>query len=98
MKRLNLTLALAAVVMTAMAPTANADYRCARQPLSRVDAIACAKAAQDLNALRQFVWNTRMIHHLYFYDYVRPQAGERSVALTAPAPEQTADASAPRKR
>jgi len=39
-------------------------------PASFIDAKACDAARQGLEALRRFVWRTRMIYALYLPDYV----------------------------
>ena len=51
---------------------AYAEYKCDRQPLTRVDAIACAKAAEGIESLSRYVWRTRHMYNLWMPDYIRP--------------------------
>ena len=60
------------VLGLAAAGTAQAEYRCDKRPLARVDAIACAKAAESIPELRRFIERTKLIHGLYIMDYGIP--------------------------
>ena len=62
-----------ALLSTAFSSTASADYPCDRPQLTRVDATACAKAAESITALRRYVFRTRMIYGLQMTDYVRAE-------------------------
>jgi hypothetical protein len=55
-----------------VAAPAYAEYKCDRQSLTRVDAIACAKAAEGIESLQRYVWRTRHIYNLWIADYIRP--------------------------
>lgn len=70
---------------TLVASNALAASRC-DAPLLRVDRIACAKAAEGPDALRQFVHRTRMIYGLYFWDYMSDGDLDRFNARTAASP------------
>ena len=57
--------------------------------VTRVDATACAKAAESPSSVRQYVWRTRMIYGLQMSDYVRfvgdePKAGSARAAQATP--------------
>lgn len=65
--------AVAAVVSVAVLPVAHAEFKCDRAQLTRVDATACAKAAESIDSLRQYVSRTRMIYGLLMTDYVPPE-------------------------
>ena len=80
MKRSTLTIL---VLGLAVAGAAHAEYRCDKHPLPRVDALACAKAAEGIPELRRFVERTKAIYGLYIMDY-----GIR--AETAPVVRKTA--------
>jgi len=83
MKRSNLTILLLGL---AAAGAAHAEYRCDKRPLARVDAIACAKAAESIPELRRFIERTKLIHGLYIMDYGIP--AETAQVLRQAAPEQ----------
>ncbi len=57
-------------------PAAHAEFKCDGRPLTRVDATACAKAAESPSALRQYVSRTRMIYGLQMTDYTRFEGDE----------------------
>jgi hypothetical protein len=57
-------------VLSAVSADALASSRCDRAHLTRVEATACAKAAESITALRQYVQRTRMIHALRMEDFV----------------------------
>ena len=78
MKRSTLTILMLGL---AAASTAQAEYRCDQQPLTRVDAIACAKAS-DLAELHRFIARTKLIYGLYIMDYGIP-AENATVVRTA---------------
>ena len=68
---------LACVSLLAFAvPAAHAEFKCDQLRPTRVDAVACAKAAENIDSLRQYVWRTRNIYGLQMIDYVRPQVVE----------------------
>lgn len=58
-------------VFSAVSADALAASRCDRAQLTRVEATACAKAAESITALRQYVQRTRMIHSLHMADFVK---------------------------
>jgi hypothetical protein len=67
------SIASAVAAVLAIASTSSfAEYKCDR-PQSMVDQRACAKAAQGPDALRQFIYRTRMIYGLYIWDYSLPE-------------------------
>lgn len=88
MKRTLACLRVASLVLlsTALQP-ADAQSRCAKPDLTRVESVACAKGKEDIEALRRYVWRTRMIYNLYMPHY----APERMPPATA-----AADAKEPR--
>jgi hypothetical protein len=94
MKRTNLMVLLLGI---ATAGAAHAEYRCDKRPLARVDAIACAKAAESIPELRRFIERTKLIHQLYIMDYGIPAESVQAPSKTAEKekPEQVV-ASAPR--
>ena len=59
---------------------AQTKHVCDGEHQTRVQASACAKAAESPTALRQYAWNTRMIHNLAPTDYLRTreQAAQRT--------------------
>ncbi len=62
--RFRLALSCFGVLSIAMVPIAHAEFKCDRPQLTRVDATACAKAADSIDSLRQYVSRTRMIQAL----------------------------------
>jgi len=82
MKRSTLTILMLGF---AAAGAAQAEFKCDGRPLTRVDATACAKAAESLAELRRYIERTKLIHGLYIMDYGVP-AG--SVAGRTPAAEK----------
>ena len=44
--------------------SAQTAHVCDREHQTRVQATACAKAAESPTALRQYAWNTRIIHNI----------------------------------
>ena len=91
MKRSALTFLMLGLAATS---AAHAEFKCDGRPLTRVDATACAKAAESLAELRRFIQRTKLIHGLYIMDYGisaesvagRTAASEKPerVATTAP--------------
>ena len=81
MNRSKLTILLLGL---AAAGTAHAEYRCDKHPLPRVDAIACAKAAESIAELRRFIERTKLIHGLYIMDYGIPAESANVVRQAAP--------------
>ena len=75
---------------TALTPaTALAEYKC-HNPTVRIDQRACAKAAEGMNALSQFVWRTRTIWNLDMADYVAPEDQHvAKIVLASPAPRES---------
>jgi hypothetical protein len=90
--------ALAGVALTAFCHGAAAEYRC-DNPQGWVDRKACAKAQEGPDVLRQYIHRTRMIHGLYFWDYVRSPERARSSAApdSRPVRERNASADVTRK-
>jgi len=76
----------------AVVPIAHAEFKCDRPQLARVDATACAKAAESATSLRRYVTRTRMIYNLHMSDYARFEGDEPKAAPTraAQAPAQGA--------
>jgi hypothetical protein len=60
-----------AVLLTLLALPARAEFKCDGRQLSRVDATACARAAQGPDSLRRFITRTEIIYGLQMRDYVR---------------------------
>ncbi len=73
-----------ALSRSAISPSAQAEFKCDQPQLTRVDATACAKAAESSTALRRYIWRTRMIYGLQMNDYLRPVRDEPK-ARSAPA-------------
>ena len=73
-------IALAALASGTVA--AQATHVCDREHQTRVQATACAKAAESPTALRQYATNTRIIHNINTLDYLRTpeQAAARRAA------------------
>lgn len=69
--RFGLALTVLGVMAVSISPSAQAEFKCDRPQLTRVDATACAKAA-DPTELRRYIWRTRMIYGLLMSDYQRP--------------------------
>ena len=63
-------LALTCLSSVAWIPAAHAEFKCNQQYLNRVDKMACAKAAEDVETLRRFVSITQRIYGLQISDYV----------------------------
>ena len=67
-----------------------ADGRC-EVPAIAVDRTACAKAKESPEELRRYVWRTRGVYQLYFWDYITPAEIDRYRAReVASAPQQLA--------
>jgi hypothetical protein len=64
------------LLFVAVVPIAHAEFKCDRPQLARVDATACAKAAESATALRRYVTRTRMIYNLQMSDYARFEGDE----------------------
>ena len=84
---------VAAIALSALwsgAPSAQtAQHVCDREHKTRVQATACAKAAESPTALRQYAWNTRIIHNIEMREFYRTpeQAAQRAAeAKEKPAP------------
>ncbi len=80
--RFRLTVACFGLLSVAAIPTARADFKCDRQYLTRVDATACAKAAEGAPLLRQYVSRTQMIYGLQMADYIRFEEDAPKVPFT----------------
>ena len=59
------------VLLATLALPARAEFKCDGRQLSRVDAVACAHAAQGPDSLRRFITRTESIYGLQMRDYVR---------------------------
>ena len=83
MKRSTLTFLMLGLAATS---AAHAEFKCDGRPLTRVDATACAKAAESLAELRRYHRadraDSRPVHH-----GLRHPGGKRRVGRTA-APEK----------
>ena len=81
---------LSLLAASAFASTAAlAQHKC-DNPTTSIDKRACAKAAEDPEALGRFVWRTRAIWELYIPDYM-PSYGEAIVikpVMAKPAPTE----------
>lgn len=53
-----------------------AQSRC-DSPANAVDRTACAKAKESPEELRRYVWRTRGVYQLYFWDYITPEEIDR---------------------
>ena len=76
----------AVTLYAALASGASAQptrHVCDRDHQTRLQATACAKAAEGTTALRQYAWNTRTIHNLVPADYLRTR--EQAARRTADA-------------
>ena len=62
---------------------ARAEFKC-DGPASRIDRVACQKASESPEALRQYIQRMRAIDSLYFPDYV-DDAQAQAWAAKAPA-------------
>ena len=60
-----------AVLLAVIALPARAEFKCDGRQLSRVDATACAHAAQGPHSLRRFITRTEGIYGLQMRDYAR---------------------------
>lgn len=92
MKRSTLTILMLGF---AAAGAAQAEFKCDGRPLTRVDATACAKAAQSIAELRRYIERTKLIHGLYIMDYgIRAE----SVAARRPAAEKSEQVATAKER
>jgi hypothetical protein len=85
-----LTLFCFSVLSLTALSAARAEFRCDQPKLTRVDATACAKAAESATALRQYISRTQQIYGLKMSDYARfvgdePAVAPRRSAAAAPA-------------
>jgi len=76
-------LALTCLSSIAWIPVANAEYKCNQPQLNRVDTMACAKGAQDVETLRRFVQITQRIYGLQVADYILFEDDARIVRTKA---------------
>jgi len=51
---------------------ARAEFRC-DPPRTEIDRVACEKAAEGPDALREYIRRMRPVETLYFYDYVNEE-------------------------
>ena len=71
------------------APTAMAQNKC-DNPRTVIDQRACAKAAESMEALHQFVWRTRLIWNLNMADYTKTEQPRIFASVSAKsAPDET---------
>jgi hypothetical protein len=88
-----------AVLLAIVAFPARAEFKCDGRQLSRVDARACAHAAQGPDSLRRFVTRTQKIYGLQMRDYVRFVGDEptatRAQATQAPPRDSLAGVARP---
>jgi hypothetical protein len=75
-------LALTCLSSIAWVPAANAEYKCNQPYLNRVDTMACAKGAEDVETLRRFVQITQRIYGLQASDYILFEDDARIVRTT----------------
>lgn len=78
--RSSLTLICFSVLSLTAVSAARAEFKCDQPKLTRVDATACAKAAESSTALRHYVGRTQMIYGLKMSDYARFVGDESTVA------------------
>jgi len=71
-----LALACFGLLSFAVSSTAYAEFKCDQAQLTRVDATACAKAAESPSALRQYISRTQRIYALQMSDYARFEGEE----------------------
>jgi len=83
-----LALACFGLLSVAVAPTAQAEFKCHRSQLTHIDATACALGAKDVASLRRYVTRTQLIYGLQMKDYVRFE-GDEPQASPAPAAQVT---------
>lgn len=93
-------LAFVGVLSAAVSPAVQAQYKCDKPQLTRVDATACTLGAKDAASLRRFITRTQAIYGLEMKDYVRfegdePQAPTRAAKVT---PQNSVTAVAPPAR
>lgn len=86
--RSRLVLACLGLLSGAVAPTAQAQFKCDQRPLTRVDATACALGAKDVASLRRYITRTQAIYGLQMRDYMRFEGDEPSVK-SAPSAQVT---------
>ncbi len=83
--------AMSLLVTVAFAPTAaRAQHRC-DNPSGIADTRACEEAAEGPAALRNFVWRTRMIWGLYYWDYAPRDVQVTSESATVKAASRAAE-------
>lgn len=83
-----------AVLLAALALPAHAEFKCDGRQLSRVDAVACAHAAQGPDSLRRFIVRTERIYGLQMRDYVRFVGDEPPALRVRPAQATLRDSAA----
>ena len=89
-RRSYLLLFSCAILSAAIAPAAQAEFKCDARPLARVDATACAHAVQGTDSLRRFVTRTQGMYGLQMKDYVRFVGDEEPKREPAPSATGTA--------
>lgn len=81
------------LLSVAISHPVQAEFKCNQPQLTRVDATACAKAAESPASLRQYIWRTQAIYGLQMSDYWRFQ-GDEPKAKAARATQATPQDSA----
>lgn len=81
------SIVMSLLAAVAFAPTAASAQNKCDNPRRTVDVRACAKAAEGAHALRNFVFRTRMIYQLDFWDYAR--RADAAVETASAAPRKT---------
>ena len=85
MKRNYLFTAIAAAIFaTALAPMSAIAAADCDAPKDNIERRACAKAAEGPDALRGFVWRTRMIYGLRYADFAPAIPANATLAVNAP--------------
>jgi hypothetical protein len=74
--------AVGLVLITLAMQPAQAQQRCTKPYLTRVESVACQLGKEDVASLRRFVWRTRMIHQLHMPDFMPPQPPSTAIART----------------
>lgn len=71
MKRFHAAITTTSVLLAAIAfaPAAQAEYKCAN-PQGFIEQRTCEMAKAGPDTLRRFIYRTRGIYNLYFWDYV----------------------------
>jgi hypothetical protein len=78
-------LACFGLLLVAVSPAAQAQFKCDQPQLTRVDATACTLGAKDVASLRRYVTRTQAIYGLQMKDYVRFEGDEPTAPPARPA-------------